>query len=86
MPDAKEEFLIVPGLIIGIGPREELKSIIPEMHGDFSEDPSFEVNSMVEVLRRREDDFGGLNVARIQIDRAFAVGDEFGLDIVRRSL
>ena len=69
MTDSEKEFLVFLRLIIGIGPGEELKGIVSEMHRHFPEDPPAEVNSMVEVLCGGENHLGMLEVTGIQIDR-----------------
>ena len=67
--DAEKEFLIVLRLIVWIRPGEELEGVVPEMHRDFAKDSIAQINSVIKILRRREDNFRMLDVARIEIDR-----------------
>ena len=69
----QKEFLIVLRLVIRIRPRKELIGIVLEMHRDFAEDPASQIDSVIKILRRGENNLGLLEIAGIQIDRAFHV-------------
>src|SRR2546426_8805076 len=68
--DLQEKFLILLRLIIRVGPREKLISIIFEVHGDLAEDPTAQMKSVIKVLCRGENDFSLLDISGIQIYRS----------------
>ena len=59
------------GLIVWVSPGEELAAVLPEVYRDLREDPLSQINSVVEILRGREAYFRVLDVARIEVYRAF---------------
>ena len=67
----QEKIDIWRGLIVWVSPREDLAAVLPEVSRDLREDPLSQINSVVEILRGREDYFRVLDVARIQVYRAF---------------
>src|SRR5438128_9321548 len=71
LPDFQKELLVVFRLVIGIGPWEELVRVVLEMHCDFAEDSSTKVDSVIEIFCRSENHFGLLDIAGIQVHRAF---------------
>src|SRR5438034_1991887 len=70
-PDGKKKLLVLRRLIIRIGPWEKLKCIVLEMHRHFAEDPSAQVHSVVEILCRGKHHLGVLDIAGIEVERAF---------------
>src|SRR5262245_26694471 len=51
LPHPQEELLIIPGLVVGISPREKLICIVPEVHRDLAEDAAAQIDSVVKVFR-----------------------------------
>src|SRR6266481_1118472 len=71
VPHFQKEFLIFLRLIVRVRPWEELIRIIFEMHRNLAEDAVSQIYSVIKILGRGENDFSLLDIAGIEIHRAF---------------
>lgn len=80
-----EERLIGFRLIIGKGPGQRTKFLVLVIEGDLGVDAVFQVDSVVEILGRGQDQLGKLEVSGVQVDGpryADLAAFKFRLDLV----